>query len=70
MQPQPSRWDGIKHVLGIKPNHEIASDVENEPTIRSARKALDRADRILEELEALEGGETRWRSKVSNSSSR
>jgi hypothetical protein len=43
-----------KHMLGIKSDEEIRAEVDDEPTIKDARKHLERADRVLEELQALE----------------
>lgn len=43
----------LRRILGIKSDREIVREVANEPTIKDARKAIKRADRILAELEAV-----------------
>lgn len=44
----------LKHLLGIKNEAEIVAEVEVQPTVREARRAIARADRILNELEIIE----------------
>lgn len=44
----------FKKLLGVKTDEEIESCVSDEPTIRNARKALKRADGILENYQAAE----------------
>lgn len=44
----------IRRLLGIHTSEEIVAEIEAEPTIKAARRALGRADRILRELESIE----------------
>lgn len=43
-----------KHLLGIKEESEVRAEVERQPQIKEARAAIQRADRILGELETIE----------------
>lgn len=47
--------DWWKKLLGIKTDREVMVEVSKDPTIQEARKAIKRADRILAELEVIEG---------------
>lgn len=51
----------LRHLLGIKTEEEIVKEMNGEPTVKKARKALDRAaallgdaDLILDDYEQLE----------------
>lgn len=46
--------DWFRGVLGIKTDRQIIEAVNGEPTIAKARKALGRADDILDALERLD----------------
>lgn len=45
----------LRKVLGIKTDREIIVEIAHEPKVKEARKHLKRADRLLAELQALEG---------------
>ena len=45
----------LKHMLGIKTERQVLVEVAHEPSIKAARTQLKRVDRILKELEGLEG---------------
>lgn len=41
-------------LFGVRTEDQIVADMEQEPTIRGARRVLDRADSILERLQVRE----------------
>lgn len=44
----------LQRLVGVKSDEEITEVVERQPTVKEARRALQRVDRILEELEVIE----------------
>ena len=51
----PSRRGWWQRLLGVKSDREIVYSVLKEPAIHNARRAIRNGERVLRELEAIEG---------------
>ncbi len=47
-------WVKVRRFFGLKTSEEVEVEVHDEPRVRRAQKALEKADRVMSELEKLE----------------